>query len=65
MHKLTKPYTPKTNGMVERFNRRINEAFKKKGQKDPLNSRGNHFADHGERNAFIRQFVDNYNVTRL
>ncbi len=24
-HRLTKPYTPKTNGMIERFNRRIQE----------------------------------------
>jgi hypothetical protein len=27
-HRLTKPYTPKTNGMIERFNRRISEVLK-------------------------------------
>ncbi|MCP4055226.1 MAG: IS481 family transposase [Mesoflavibacter sp.] len=27
-HRLTKPYTPKTNGMVERFNRRIKDLLK-------------------------------------
>ena len=26
-HRLTRPYTPKTNGMVERFNRRLGEAI--------------------------------------
>lgn len=26
-HKLTKPFSPQTNGMVERFNRRITEAI--------------------------------------
>ncbi len=29
-HRLTKPYTPKTNGMVERVNRKVNENVLKK-----------------------------------
>lgn len=61
-HRLAKPFTPRTNGMVERFNRRIAEAIgreKKRGIAHRL------FANHADRNAFLNQFVHNYNHTRL
>ena len=63
-HKLTKPFTPQTNGMVERFNRRINEAIANK-EKTTENQGKNTFLSHHERNQFIHNFVDNYNKTRL
>jgi transposase InsO family protein len=64
-HRLTRPYTPKTNGMVERFNRRIGEAISGAMQfrKDP-HRRGT-FQSHAERAAFLTDFVDAYNRTRL
>ena len=63
-HKLTRIRRPQTNGMVERFNRRVNEAI---GQKAKIDTNGgkNSFHSHEERNAFVMQFVDNYNKTRL
>jgi transposase-like protein len=63
-HKLTRIRRPQTNGMVERFNRRINEAI---GQKEKVaqNSGRNSFNSHEERNTFIANFVDGYNKTRL
>ncbi len=63
-HKLARPFRPQTNGMVERFNRRIAEAI----QNAPAASRNggkNKFATHDERNAFIHAFVHGYNRTRL
>lgn len=63
-HKLTKIRRPQTNGMVERFNRRVNEAIGKKG-KISTNSGKNSFYSHEERNEFIMNFVDSYNRTRL
>ncbi len=63
-HKLTKIRRPQTNGMVERFNRRVNEAIGRK-EKIYKNSGKNSFYCHEERNRFIRDFIDGYNKTRL
>jgi transposase InsO family protein len=63
-HKLTRPFRPQTNGMVERFNRRIADAI----HNAPAASRNggkNKFDCHDERNAFIHAFVRDYNHTRL
>ena len=61
-HRLTKPFSPKTNGMVERFNRRIGDALK---QKPPAKQNGTRFRTPREREDFIRDFVYSYNRTRL
>ena len=62
-HKLTRPYRPQTNGMAERFNRRIGEAV---GSRPAAGNAGrNRFHSHAERDAFILAFVQSYNRTRL
>lgn len=63
-HRLTRIRRPQTNGMVERFNRRVNEAIATK-EKISNNSGRNSFYSHDERNEFIKRFVDSYNRTRL
>ncbi len=63
-HQLTRIRRPQTNGMVERFNRRVNEALARK-DKISANSGKNSFYSHEERNAFIFQFIESYNKTRL
>jgi transposase-like protein len=62
-HKLTRPFRPQTNGMVERFNRRLGEHL----ERLPRNRAGHHkrFDSHAERNAYVLTFVHNYNRTRL
>ena len=62
-HKLTRPFRPQTNGMVERFNRRIGEHL----ERLPRDRAGHHrrFNSHDERNTYLLEFVENYNRTRL
>ena len=61
-HRLTRPYRPQTNGMVERFNRRIADAI---GRQPKRGTAHRMFASHAERNAFLIGFVGDYNRTRL
>jgi transposase-like protein len=61
-HRLTKPYRPQTNGLVERFNRRIVETI---GRQPKRGIAHRLFASHAERDAFLNRFVHDYNRTRL
>jgi transposase InsO family protein len=61
-HRLTKPFRPQTNGLVERFNRRIVEAI---GRQPKRGIAHRLFASHAERDAFLLGFVHDYNRTRL
>ena len=63
-HRLIRPFTPQTNGMVERFNRRLTEAIEARPA-NGANAGKNKFANHAERDAFIHRFAANYNRTRL
>lgn len=63
-HRLIKPFRPQTNGMVERFNRRMADAIRAKPAV-AANKGKNKFLTHKERDAFIEKFVHTYNRTRL
>ena len=62
-HRLTQPFRPQTNGMVERFNRRLSEHL----GRVPQNRAAHHrrFLDHAERDRYLLSFVADYNRTRL
>lgn len=63
-HRLTRPFRPQTNGMVERFNRRLAEAVRARPG-TVANEGKNRFTSHAERDAFLHAFVADYNRTRL
>jgi len=52
-HRKTRPYTPRTNGMVERFNGRV--------QREVL---GITIASHGDLDTLLRGFNQAYNARR-
>ncbi len=63
IHRLARPFRPQTNGMVERFNRRLGDHL----DRMPQNRAAHHrrFLDHAERDAYLNTFVADYNRTRL
>lgn len=62
-HRLTKPFRPQTNGMAERFNRRLAERLNTVPRQRAGHRRS--FQSHDERNHFLLSFVADYNRTRL
>ena len=62
-HQLTKPFRPQTNGMVERFNRRLGDHLNRLPQNRVAHHR--RFQSHAERDAYLLAFVADYNQTRL
>jgi transposase InsO family protein len=63
-HKLTRPLRPQTNGMAERFNRRLAQALRQ-APPTQTNQGKNRFLTHAQRNRFIERFANAYNHTRL
>jgi transposase-like protein len=63
VHRLTRPFRPQTNGMVERFNRRIAEHL----NRVPHNAAGHHksFPNPEARDQYVLAFARDYNRTRL
>src|SRR6185312_7034740 len=57
-HRLTKPYHPQTNGLAERFNRRIVDAI---GREPKRGIAHRLFTSHADRDAFLDRFVHDYN----
>lgn len=60
-HRLIKPFTPQTNGMVERFNRRLAERLAMARRY----SKHRTFESREKRAEYLIDFVYNYNRTRL
>jgi len=63
-HVITRIRRPQTNGMVERFNRRVSQEIAQRG-KISDNSARNTIHSHPERNTYIMNFVEAYNRTAL
>jgi transposase-like protein len=61
-HRLTRPFRPQTNGLVERFNRRLADAIARQPKRGIAHRM---FASHLDRDAFLNRFVHDYNRTRL
>jgi ABC-type lipoprotein export system ATPase subunit len=61
-HRLTKPFRPRPNGPVERFNRHIVESTERQPKRGIAHQL---FASQAERDAFLLNFVHDYNRTRL
>ena len=64
-HRPTRPYRPQTDGMAERFNRRLSAAMHALPQARDNSRHQTRFTSHAERANFLLTFVADYNRTRL